>query len=146
MTPVSSPGTDGTGRWDSISTSNAKSQYWYQKTHGGQPPPCVFLSPVHIEGARRPEASVMKALLLLISIAVPAAVRAQGDRTINGMVVDPGNKPLSGVAVYLDRDDTDVRTGKDGSFKVHGPSDEITLVVRKPGWIPVAIRVPAGGE
>ena len=88
----------------------------------------------------------MKASLPTLLVVLAGALQAQENRIIKATVVDAGNKPLSGATVYLDGDEADVRSGKDGSLTLQAPNAEATLVVRKPGYVPASIKVPQGGE
>src|SRR5207342_2460593 len=84
--------------------------------------------------------------VVALRLTMPAGLCAQNSRTIRANVVDAGNKPLSGATVYVDGDEADVRTAKDGSLTLQAPPAEATLVVRKPGYVPASIKVPQGGE
>ncbi|HKC39602.1 MAG TPA: hypothetical protein VKC15_08705 [Gemmatimonadales bacterium] len=92
---------------------------------------------------RRSVAGAMCALVLVLA-AVNVAAGQRGARAITGTVMDSANhKPLSQAGVYLGRMPAGQRTGNDGKFSVSAPPDALLLLVRRSGYVPVIVEVPA---
>src|SRR5207247_133838 len=92
---------------------------------------------------RRSVAGAMFALVLVLA-AVNVAAGQSATRTITGTVMDSANnKPLSQAGVYFGRMPAGQRTGNDGKFSVSAPPDALLLAVRRAGYVPVIVEVPA---
>src|SRR6266446_6823450 len=92
---------------------------------------------------RRSVAGAMFAFVLVLA-AVNLAAGQGGTRSITGTVMDSANhKPLSQAGGSFGRMPASQRTGNDGKFSMSGPPDALLLAVRRPGYVPVIVEVPA---
>jgi hypothetical protein len=83
------------------------------------------------------------ALVLIGTIASGLPAFAQG-RFLKGTVTDSANnRPIEGALVYLDREAAAVTTGKDGAFRVPATVHDVTVALRRPGYIPIMMAAPA---
>lgn len=85
------------------------------------------------------------ALVLGASLGVAGGALAQHDtRTVKGIAVDSANnKPVSQAAVYVGRTTWGQHTARDGTFRVTAPVEPVLLVIRRPGYVPALVDVPA---
>jgi hypothetical protein len=90
-------------------------------------------------------AAVMMLAATLVLTAAHTALGQGASRTIKGTVVDSANqKPLSQAVIFLGRMTTAQHTGDDGTFRASAPTDPALLMVRRPGYVPGVLAIPAG--
>lgn len=83
----------------------------------------------------------------LVGAAALAPALSGQTRTVTGLVMDSASrKPISDVLVYLDRTDTNRRTGKDGRFQIAAAPTDTLVVVRRPGYVPGRVAVSPGAD
>lgn len=93
----------------------------------------------------RPSAAGVMVAVTVVLAAVDAAWGQSGKRTITGTVVDSAShKPVSQAVIYLGRIPTGQRTGRDGTFRVSAPDSLLVLMVRRSGYVPAFVAIPAG--
>ncbi|HVH66873.1 MAG TPA: carboxypeptidase-like regulatory domain-containing protein [Gemmatimonadales bacterium] len=82
--------------------------------------------------------------LVLVTVDAAAALGQDRTRMLKGTVLDSAeHKPVSQAAVYIGRTTMGQRTGNDGTFRVSATVGPHALIVRRPGYIPLLITIPA---
>ena len=92
----------------------------------------------------RPSTAGVTLAVTMVLAALDAASGQGGSRTIKGTVVDSANhKPVSQAVISVGQTPTGQRTGDDGTFRVSAPQGALLMMVRRSGYVPALIVIPA---
>lgn len=98
---------------------------------------------------RRCAAAAILVLSGLVGVA-DGALGQGGTRVLRGTVLDSAtSKPLAQAEIYLGREASAERTGKDGTFRVSAAEEPLVVMIRRPGYVPAFLNVSgdtAGSE
>jgi hypothetical protein len=87
-------------------------------------------------------------LPVILGLALPAALAAQGTAVLTGRIVDSSGAPIRGASVRVPQLDRAARADSTGQFKLEGlPTGRVTIVGEAPGFVGkrLEVTVPATG-
>ena len=87
-------------------------------------------------------------LFVLLALAVPATLSAQGASVLTGRIVDSAGTPIRGAIVRVPQLERAAQADSTGTFRLEGlPTGRVTVVGEAPGFVGkrVEVTVPANG-